>query len=477
MNTFRLFLIALFSCFMLGMNAQDEPAIEFYNASFEDFPRNSVPPRGWYDCGKPGETPPDTQPGSFEVRKTANNGFTYLGMVTRDNETNEAVAQRLERPLTPGKCYSFSIFMTYSDEYFSLSRTSGKNEFFTKPVVLRIWGGNGYCDKRELLGESELVDNTDWKEFQYTFKPKRPYKFIMLEAFYQTPTLFPYNGNLLVDDATPLVPFECDEERPDPREDITDPGPVASQEDAPCDEPAVKILSMADPSGESDAMSAISARIKNVDKKSEISLSLNGNRVSNFKFNSSTDKLTANLKLREGKNTLKISASTKCGKDYDTEVVTYSPPVAINIPPPGGDPIPPPPPPKEDKIIEDLDIAKVKEGSTIRIEQLNFKADSAVILDSSTPVLSEIYSFLRDNKNVKVEIGGHTNGLPSTEYCNWLSSNRAKEVTKWLVEKGIDKDRILAKGYGKTKPIATNKTADGRRQNQRVEIKILSLRG
>ncbi len=388
-----LFLSIWFCSSLFGQNM--EP-IKLANPSFEDFPRHSQPPIGWYDCGKPGETAPDTQPGSFQVRHTAKDGFTYLGMVTRDNETWEAVAQRLSAPLEAGMCYQFRIHLTYSDEYFSFSRTSEQNEFFIKPVKLRIWGGNSYCDKRELLSESELVKNTNWKEFQFHFKPKRDYKFILFEAFYKTPTLFPYNGNLLVDDASAIVPTgKCDEWD----EEIMD------------DEPE------------------IIASDENV-----------------------------NVKPKPVKPKPSETKPDETKPDENIVVI-------------------PPPPKKEPKIMKDLVIEKVEEGQSLRIENLNFDTDTFNIKDDMHPVLDEIYSFLKNHNNVSVEIGGHTNGLPSDEYCYWLSDRRADAVTKYLIEKGIPEDRISHKGYGKTQPIATNSTLAGRKKNQRVEIKILSLGG
>ena len=76
-----------------------------------------------------------------------------------------------------------------------------------------------------------------------------------------------------------------------------------------------------------------------------------------------------------------------------------------------------------------------------------------------------------------VEIGGHTNGIPEHAYCDRLSTQRAKAVAEYLVRRGIKQGRLKYKGYGKRQPVATNKTPDGRKRNQRVEIKILSLSG
>ena len=128
-----------------------------------------------------------------------------------------------------------------------------------------------------------------------------------------------------------------------------------------------------------------------------------------------------------------------------------------------------------DKVLKSLDIATIAVGQTIRVEKLYFDADSSTIQAASNAVLQEIYDFLVSNDNVIIEIGGHTNSLPEDEYCDRLSTARAKNIAEYLYKKGIPEKQIAYKGYGKRQPIASNATVDGRRKNQRVEIKITSL--
>lgn len=127
------------------------------------------------------------------------------------------------------------------------------------------------------------------------------------------------------------------------------------------------------------------------------------------------------------------------------------------------------------KILPELDIAKIKVGQTLQINNLFFQADSATITDISYEVLDEVFDFMDANKKVVIEIGGHTNNIPPDEYCDRLSTARAKAVADYLYKRGIETDRIDFKGYGKRFPIATNRSAAGRKKNQRVEIKILRL--
>jgi outer membrane protein OmpA-like peptidoglycan-associated protein len=128
-----------------------------------------------------------------------------------------------------------------------------------------------------------------------------------------------------------------------------------------------------------------------------------------------------------------------------------------------------------EKVLKSLDISTLTLGQTIRVEKLYFDADSSTIQPASYAVLEEIYDFLSKNDHVIIEIGGHTNSLPEDEYCDRLSTARAKNIAQYLYDKGIPERQISYKGYGKRQPIASNATVEGRRRNQRVEIKVTSL--
>lgn len=194
----------------LAMTVSAQEVIKLTNPSFEDVPGHSRPPVGWRDCGAflfPGESPPDVQPsGSWEVRKPASDGDTYLGMVVRENDTWESVSQQLSGTLKKGKTYTFELYLCTSEVYMSFTKANRTTESnYTTPAKLRIWGGNSLCSKEILLAESPLITNNAWRKFNFTFKPTKNVNYIVLEAFYKTPTLVPYNGNILVDNASNIV--------------------------------------------------------------------------------------------------------------------------------------------------------------------------------------------------------------------------------------------------------------------------------
>ena len=104
MKTIQLLLFLFFTNALAS-----QKVIEFRNPSFEDISRCCKPARGWEPCGKEDLNPPDVQPGHFNVYLEPFDGNTYLGMVTRDNESWEAVSQRINYPIRKGNNYWFSI--------------------------------------------------------------------------------------------------------------------------------------------------------------------------------------------------------------------------------------------------------------------------------------------------------------------------------------------------------------------------------
>jgi outer membrane protein OmpA-like peptidoglycan-associated protein len=195
--------------------------ITLNNPSFEDYPRSGEvggePPRGWFDCSSAsGKTAPDVQPGQFGVFKPAKHGSTYLGLVVRQDESWEGVGQKLSQPLAAGKCYEWDLDLCRAEEYKSLVNETGPLVSFGSPVQVRIWGGNSYCERAELLYTTPYVVNTTWKGYTMVLKPKASYNYIVVEAFFKTPNPFPYNGNVLIDNAATIRQIECEEKKQEP---------------------------------------------------------------------------------------------------------------------------------------------------------------------------------------------------------------------------------------------------------------------
>lgn len=101
-----------------------------------------------------------------------------------------------------------------------------------------------------------------------------------------------------------------------------------------------------------------------------------------------------------------------------------------------------------------------------------FDTGKATIKPESTSVIVDIIQILNEYPNSRFTVEGHTDSVGSESVNKSLSEARALSVKEFLIDKGIEKFRLSAVGYGESKPIATNKTAAGRTQNRRVEINL-----
>ncbi len=349
------------------------------NPSFEDFPhsgdRGGIP--GWSNCGPADQTPPDIQPGFFGVSSAARNGNTYLGLVVRQSGTWESVGQRLPQPLEVNQCYEFNLDFRRDTSYVSKVTDAQSLYKFTTPVRVLIWGGNGYCDKGEMLYQSAVIIHPRWLTYNCRLSPKKgTWTHIIIEAYYGSadpfnPTLPLYtNGNVLIDNATPIKQVVC----------------------APDKMPDAK----------------------------------------------------------------KKPVAAKKGPEKPT-MATGAKPNPANS----------------------LEQKKPKRGKSFRLD-VYFRANEYTFdPGSSEKGLEELYDMLKNDTDISIEIGGHTNNLlyPNESRALELSTSRAKSVADWLISKGVSSERVQYKGYGWTKPVEPNTTPEGRKRNQRVEVTVLTFGG
>jgi iron complex outermembrane receptor protein len=115
---------------------------------------------------------------------------------------------------------------------------------------------------------------------------------------------------------------------------------------------------------------------------------------------------------------------------------------------------------------------EVQKKMDIIARKVLFATGSAKLLESSHKALDEVATVMAENKDVKLDISGHTDNTGKADKNQALSDSRANAVMQYLVTKGVDASRMSAKGYGQTQPVADNKTAAGRQQNRRVELKL-----
>lgn len=114
-------------------------------------------------------------------------------------------------------------------------------------------------------------------------------------------------------------------------------------------------------------------------------------------------------------------------------------------------------------------------GQVIRLDRIYFEFDKWNLLSASFEELDELFNLLEKYPSMKIAIHGHTDSRGSNSYNFTLSDNRTESVYDYLLNKGIERDRIQYEGFGESKPIATNDSDDGRQMNRRVEFVVLEL--
>jgi outer membrane protein OmpA-like peptidoglycan-associated protein len=116
----------------------------------------------------------------------------------------------------------------------------------------------------------------------------------------------------------------------------------------------------------------------------------------------------------------------------------------------------PPPPPK-----------------VISLNWVYFDTDKADLKPQAIATLDENVRVLKENPNLTIELAGHTDATGSDSYNKMLSQKRVQKVQQYLTSKGIPASRLRTVAFGKEKPVAENKTKEGRAKNRRVEIRVI----
>lgn len=135
---------------------------------------------------------------------------------------------------------------------------------------------------------------------------------------------------------------------------------------------------------------------------------------------------------------------------------------------------------KETKTIEapeniEIGLNRIEIGAEMNLYNIYFETDSFRILPASEPELEKLVLFLKNNPKLAVEIQGHTDNTGRPEHNLVLSESRAKAVVEYLVFNKIEHSRLQFKGFGETRPVATNETLEGKMLNRRTTIKIEKL--
>jgi OmpA-OmpF porin, OOP family len=115
---------------------------------------------------------------------------------------------------------------------------------------------------------------------------------------------------------------------------------------------------------------------------------------------------------------------------------------------------------------------EIKKKVDVAAKNILFVTGSAKLQTKSYKGLNEVVQIMKDNPGMSLAIDGHTDNVGAEDKNQTLSDNRANAVKTYLVSKGVEESRITAQGHGEMEPIADNKTAAGRQQNRRSELKL-----
>ena len=124
-------------------------------------------------------------------------------------------------------------------------------------------------------------------------------------------------------------------------------------------------------------------------------------------------------------------------------------------------------------VTKDIELSNIKVGNNITLKNVFFNTGKWHVKEDSHSELDRLVLLLSDIPGLKIEISGHTDNIGTESFNELLSQRRADAVVNYLVGKGVDKNRLVAKGYGQSIPVESNDTDEGRAANRRTEFEII----
>ena len=121
----------------------------------------------------------------------------------------------------------------------------------------------------------------------------------------------------------------------------------------------------------------------------------------------------------------------------------------------------------------DFNLKPIVVGETVRLQNVMFRQSTAVLMEESNEALDEVVEMMKSNPQMEIQLTGHTDNQGNSRANIKLSRERVEAVKNYMISRGIDEGRIQGKGFGGTKPVASNASEETRRLNRRVEFVVL----
>jgi outer membrane protein OmpA-like peptidoglycan-associated protein len=128
----------------------------------------------------------------------------------------------------------------------------------------------------------------------------------------------------------------------------------------------------------------------------------------------------------------------------------------------------------DEVVVKNFLLDRVEVGAKVILKNIYFEFGKSTLKPESYTTLDNVVRLMQSNETIRIEISGHTDNIGSLKTNTKLSTDRAKAVVDYLVQKGIPASRLEYRGYAFNQPVAPNSTEEGRAQNRRVEFKVLS---
>ncbi len=383
-------------------------------------------------------------PNNFAGYSQPKSGNGYLGAILTgsNKDFREYMQGTLSKPMVAGQRYCVSFwYKLASGSKFAVDQLS---VFFSDSEVAN--GNKTYLDYKAHLNNKAglFLDNTEeWLQFCQIYTAKGGERFFLVGNFknYEDTNYVVTGKNTKNKKGKKYAYYYFDDFAIRP---LVDCGICA------CVDKGMETVVIQ--SSYTGGVDPITRQLVNDENDGIISLGISGGTPPyNITWSNGEKNVRTIKNLSAGKYTYQVSDQNNC---KSTGTIVFEKPKAIDDPFKEG-------------------LKNVEEGTALVLNNIFFETAKSTLLPESFPELNKVADFLKETSIRLIEISGHTDSDGSNASNQKLSQNRAQAVVNYLISKSISASRLKAVGYGENRPIDTNKTAEGKKNNRRVEFLVI----